>query len=74
MLTTKLVIFLVGGGAALGSAGTWVASDVMGRKPVQPCAVVFMPTKPPEWQKEKPVGVQEVFGNFSDLLQQGKHK
>jgi hypothetical protein len=69
MLTTKLVIFLVGGGAVIGGASTWVASDVM--RPGQPCAVVVMQPQP-QRPKEKPVGV-EALGNFEELLK-GKHK
>jgi hypothetical protein len=68
MLTTKLVILLVGAGAVIGSAGTWVASDVMGsHAAMTPCTVIYVPPQP-TWKKEKPVGI----GKFSDLFS-GKH-
>jgi hypothetical protein len=81
LLTTKLVVILLGGGAVIGAVGTRVTSDLIAANvgtaiPTQPCTVIYVPPQPPV-KRERPVGVPEVFGKFSDLFklqQQGQHK
>jgi hypothetical protein len=68
MLTTKLVILLVGGGAVIGAIGTRVTSDVMGSHvAMTPCQVIYVPSEP-QRPKEAPVGI----GKFSDLFPANK--
>ena len=52
LLTTKLVVILLGGGAVIGAVGTRVTSDLIGANvgaaiPTQPCTVIYVPPQPP---------------------------
>jgi hypothetical protein len=68
MLTTKLLILLVGGGAVIGAVSTRIASDLMSSGaalPAQPCTVIYVPPQP-QRPREPPVGL----GKFSDLFKE----